>query len=272
MGGAPWSEAPHVMPPYLAAAGVPSSHQPGMVNGAMRHNNSNSGAAAGAAQEELPGGFSLTPADCVRNAPHASKDTAATGGGPATAPVHTAPSTATAPSGQQWVNSAGPLVPSPSPSPTPSAPLADGQGVGPASAVDLERGMTSPWQGPGDAEGDAATAAVATTVGVAPPPGLTGVGRAPEAVGAGAVSGGGGGVLGKEKRGGPAARPEGLTGAPERGQGVPQRQRQPLQQQQQQRAKVEGLAQGQVVSASPVTAEPLTQQVRYCGTVAGNQE
>ncbi|CAM9213276.1 unnamed protein product, partial [Ectocarpus sp. 4 AP-2014] len=139
---------------------------------------------------------------------------------------------------------------------------ADGQGVGPASAVDLERGMTSPWQGPGDAEGDAATAAVATTVEVAPPPGLTDVGRAPEAVGAGAVSGGGGGVLGKEKRGGPAARPEGLTGAPERGQGVPQRQRRPLQQQQkqQQRAKIEGLAQGQVVSASPMTAEPLAQQ------------
>ncbi|CAM9619404.1 unnamed protein product, partial [Ectocarpus fasciculatus] len=41
VGGAPWSDAPPVMPPYPAAAGVPSSHQPGMVNGAMRHNNNN---------------------------------------------------------------------------------------------------------------------------------------------------------------------------------------------------------------------------------------
>ncbi|CAM9996840.1 unnamed protein product, partial [Ectocarpus sp. 13 AM-2016] len=49
VGGAPWSEAPPVMPPYPAAAGVPSSHQPGMVNGAMRRNTKNSGAAAGAA-------------------------------------------------------------------------------------------------------------------------------------------------------------------------------------------------------------------------------
>lgn len=229
-GAAPWTDASPSVVPY-PAAGVPNGHPSGMVNGTLLQ----TGGGAGKAQEELSNGFSLTP-DHVRSARLAS---------PAAAP-----SNGTARSGQQWVSSTEPVAPSPSP-PTPRA-----QGAVAASALDLERGMTSPWQGPSDS-------GVGEAVGIAPPPGMVGadvgVGKAPEMVIAAAIPGGSGGVHAMEQQ--PDVVRQGFSGTADRSQNVHKQQRRQRQQQLRPPAEVVSPA----VVEQAVTADPIAQQVRNCG-------
>lgn len=194
---------------------------------------------ADAAQEELLGGFTLTPG-------------------------HAAPSNANGTPGRQWTPAQEAHISSPS-RPTPraqeGAPSA-GAGAGASAAVvDLERGMTSPWQGPSDGVDGKA-------VGIAPPPGMmgagvgVGVGAPPEMIGTAAAAlgtGRSGGVLAREQQAG-AVRQGVVAGGVERSQGVHQHQyqyqHQPPhphpQQRQQQRAR-----------APAATPEPVAaQQVR----------
>lgn len=208
-----WADSSPSLAPYTAA-GVGGA-RPDIANGALLRSGG-----AGASHEELVGGFTLTPG-------------------------HAAPPNASATSGgQRWT----PPSPEPhAPSPSPPAPRAQGGPPATAAAVaaaasaalDLERGMTSPWQGPSDGVDGKA-------VGVAPPPGMmeASVGAAPGAVGtATAVLGTGssGAGLAREQQSG-VARQEVVTGGVERSQGVRQQQRQQRQQ------------------VAPATAEPVAAQ------------
>ncbi|CAM9672447.1 unnamed protein product [Pylaiella littoralis] len=225
---APWTHGSPSLVPY-AAAGVANGHQSGMVNRTLLQ----TGGGAGRTQGELANGFSLTP-DQVRSA--------------RLAPPAAALSNGTAgPGQQQWVSSEAVAL-SPSP-PTPRA-----QGAAAATALDLERGMTSPWQGPSDS-------GVGEAVGIAPPPGIAGVAvgvEAPEMVVAAAVPGGSGGIHAIEER--PDVVRQEFSGAAERSQDVHKQQRR-LQQQQQQKLRPPTDVMSPAQVAQPVTAEPLSQQL-----------
>lgn len=189
-----WADSSPSLAPYTGAGGVTGT-QPGLANGKLPRSGG-----ADTIQDELVGGFTLTPG-------HAA-----------------APPSANATPGQRWTPSPEPHAPSPS-SPTPRAQggtpaVSDAAAAAAATAaLDLERGMTSPWQGPSDAaDGKAA--------GVAPPPGMSGaaVGAAPGTVGTATAP------LGTERsQGGGRARErqqQSGAGGDERSQGVHQQQRQ----------------------------------------------
>jgi len=255
-GAAAWVDASPSLVPY-PAAGVSnvSQHPPGMMNGALHQT---AAAAAAAARDELAGGLALTPG-YVRDAHGGVRQ-------------HAAPSSAGAMSGQQqqqqqqqqqWAAPpAEPLAPSSSSSSSQNPRAAAAQAGVPrvpaaaaaASALDLQRGMTSPWQGSG--EGEAGMA-----VGVSPPPGMVGagMGEVSETVGSraavvGSRPGESGAERSTEQQPVVVRQQQGLVGAVERGQDT---HRQPRQRQGRQQPR----SPAQVASGATAPT-PAAEQVR----------
>ena len=197
-----WADSSPSLAPYTAAGVAGTGAQPAIAKGTLLRSGG-----AETVQEELAagGGFTLAPGLHAAPPNHANN---------------------AAPGGQRWTTpSPEPHAPSPSP-PTPRAQ------VGPpaaAAALDLERGMTSPWQGPSDGVDGHGNEKAA---GVGPPPGMmeAAVGVSPETIGTALEvlgtergrGGGGGGGGGRLARG--AARQEVVARGAERGQGVHQHQ------------------------------------------------